>query len=64
MPKRTITIESPQGNVLSAQIEAELVDEFIHTVTNKGNSFRRRDESFQHALESAVTAALAKLIEG
>ena len=63
---RTITIESPPKNNLSVQIEADLVEKFVHTATNKGGSWRskNRKESFQHALESAVAVALFKFLEG
>ncbi|GAI16746.1 unnamed protein product [marine sediment metagenome] len=63
---RTITIESPPENTLSVQVEAGLVDRFVHTATDKGGSWRskRRKESFQDALESAVAVALAKFLEG
>lgn len=63
MAKRTITIESAHGNVLSAQIEEELVDKFIRQATDKKGSFRGRKESFQHALESALVAALSRFME-
>jgi len=64
--KRTITIESPSENTLSVQVEADLVDRFVHTATDKGGSWRSksRKESFQHALESAVAVALTKFLEG
>ena len=61
---RTITIESPPENILRVQVEADLVDRFVDTVTDKRGSFRSRKESFQHALESAVAGALAKFLEG
>jgi len=63
---RTITIESPPQNYLSIQIEADLVDKFVQTVTNKSGAWRskNRKESFQHALESAVAVALTKFLEG
>lgn len=65
MATRTITIESPPGNTLSVQVEADLVDRFVHTVTAKGGSWRSksRKASFQDALESAVAAALIKFLE-
>lgn len=63
---RTITIESPPENTLSVQVGADLVDKFVHTATDKGGSWRskRKKESFQDALESAVTVALTKFLEG
>lgn len=63
---RTITIESPPENILSVQVEAGLVDRFVHTTTDKGGSWRSksRKESFQDALESAVAVALTKFLEG
>ena len=62
MLKRTVTIESPQGNVLSAQVEADLVDKFV-TASQDKKRFKGKKESFQHALESAITAAMMKFIE-
>ena len=59
---RTITIESPPGNTLSVQVGADLVDRFVHTATDKHGSFRSKKETFQHALESAVAAALTKFL--
>ena len=63
---RTITIESPPENTLSVQVEADLVDRFVHTVTEKGGLWRskRKKETFQKALESAVAVALTKFLEG
>ena len=63
---RTITIESPPENTLSVQVEADLVDRFVHTVTEKGGPWRskRKKETFQKALESAVAVALSKFLEG
>jgi len=63
---RTITIESPQGNTLSVQIDADLVDRFVGTVTTKGGLWRskRKKETFQSALESAVAVALTKFLDG
>ena len=61
---RTNTIESPPKNTLSVQIEADLVDRFVHTVTYKGGPFRSKKESFQHSLEFAVAVALAKFLDG
>jgi cobalamin biosynthesis protein CbiD len=63
MPKRTVTIESPQGNTLRVQVEAEVVDKFVKAATDKRGSFRGKDETFQHAIESAVTVTLAKAAE-
>jgi len=60
---RTITIESPLKNILSVQVEADLVDRFVNTATKKGGSYRGSKESFQHALESAVVGAIAKFLE-
>ncbi|MBA7649163.1 hypothetical protein ES703_56957 [subsurface metagenome] len=61
---RTITIESPPENILSVQVEAGLVDRFVHTATDKGGPWRSKKETFQHALESAVAVALTKFLEG
>ena len=61
--RRTITIESGAENILSVQIEAELVDKFVRTATDKHGIFRSKKESFQHALESAVTGALDKFFK-
>jgi len=63
---RTITIESPPKNHLSVQIEETLVDKFVQAATNKGGSWRsrKRKETFQRALESAVAVALTKFLEG
>ena len=61
---RTITIESPPENTLSVQVGADLVDRFVHTVTDKRGPFRSKKETFQHALESAVAVALTKFLEG
>lgn len=63
--KRTITIESRLGNNLSVDIEAELVDRFVSTVTTKGGSWRskRKKETFQSSLESAVAVALTEFLE-
>ena len=63
--KRTITIESPPGNILSVEVEADLVDKFVHTATEKGGSWRskRKKETFQKSLESAVAVALNKFME-
>lgn len=63
MAKRTVTIESPQGNTLSVQVEADIVDKFVKTATDKAGPFRGRKQTFQKALESAVTAALIKFAE-
>ena len=61
---RTITIESPPGNTLSVQVEADLVDRFVHTATAKGGPWRSKSkkETFQHALESAIVVALTKFL--
>jgi len=61
---RTITIESPPENTLSVQVEADLVERFVNTVTYKGDLWRSKKESFQDALESAVAVALAEFLEG
>jgi hypothetical protein len=63
MSKRTVTIESPQGNTLRVQVEADIVDKFVKAATGKAGSFRSKGETFQHAIESAVTVALAKFTE-
>jgi len=63
MAKRTVTIESPQGNTLRLQVEADIVEKFLRAAQDK-ESFKGRKESFQHALESAVTVALTKFVEG
>ena len=63
MATRTITIETPPGNTLRVQVEADLVERFVSTVTDKRGSFRSKKESFQHALESAVASALARFLE-
>lgn len=59
MAKRTVTIESPQGNTLHVQVEADVVEKFLKAAQDK-KSFKGKKESFQHALESAVTVALIK----
>jgi hypothetical protein len=63
--KRAITIEVPPENTLSVQVEADLVDRFVDTVTRKGGLWRskRKKETFGRALESAVAVALTKFIE-
>ena len=61
---RTITIESPPENTLSVQVGADLVDRFVRTATDKRGPFRSKKESFQKALEGAVTGALIKFLEG
>ncbi len=63
MAKRTVTIESPQGNTLRVQVEADIVDKFVKAATDKAGPFRGKDETFQHAIESAVAAALARFTE-
>ena len=60
---RTITIESPPGNTLSVQIEADLVDQFVSKATAKGGYWRGMQESCEQALEGAVTAALLNFLE-
>ena len=60
---RTITIESPPGNTLRGQVGADLVDRFVHTATDKHGSFRSKNETFQHALESAIVEALTKFLK-
>jgi len=64
--RRTITIESRAENILSVQIEADLVDRFVGTVTTKGGLWRskRKKETFQSALESAVAVAWIKFLDG
>jgi len=59
---RTITIEAPSGKTLSVQVEADLVDRFFRTATDKRGPWRSEKESFQHALEGAVTGALIKFL--
>ena len=63
MVTRTVKIESPQGNTLRVQAEADIVEKFIKAAQDK-RSFRGTDESFQHPLESAVTVAFSKFTEG
>ena len=63
MAKRTVTIESPQGNTLRVQVEADIVDKFVKAATDKAGPFRGKDETFQHAIESAVAVALARFTE-
>ena len=63
MAKRMVTIESPQGNTLRVQAEADIVDKFVKAATDKIGSFRGKKETFQHAIESAVAVALAKFTE-
>jgi len=60
---RAVTIESPPGNTLSVQVVADLVDRFVQTATDKRGSWRGGKESFQQALEEAVTGALIKFLE-
>lgn len=62
MAKRTVTIESPQGNVLRVQVEADIVEKFVRAAQDK-ERFRGKKESFQHALESAVAVAFSKFTE-
>ena len=63
MATRTITIETPPGNTLRVQVEADLVKRFVSAATNKHGSFRSKKESFQDALESAVFSALTGFLE-
>lgn len=63
MLKRMITIESPRWNTLQIQIEADVVDKFVRAATGKKRTFRGRNETFQHAIESAVTVAFTKFTE-
>jgi hypothetical protein len=63
MLKRMITIESPQWNTLQIQVEADVVDKFVKAATGKKRTFRGRNETFQHAIESAVTVAFTKFAE-
>jgi len=60
---RTITIESPPENTLSVQVGADLVDRFVRTATDKHGPWRSKKDSFQHALDGAVKAALIKFLE-
>lgn len=60
---RTVTIEVPPGNTLRVQVEAGLVDRFVGMATDKRGSWRGTEESFQHALEGAVTGALIKFLK-
>jgi len=60
---RTITIESPPGNTLSVNVQADLVDQFVSKATVKGGYWRGMAESFEQALEGAVTAALLNFLE-
>lgn len=63
MEKRTVTIESPRGNILLVHLEPELVDNFVMAATKKAGFYRSKTESFQHAIESAVTTVMASFIE-
>ena len=63
MAKRMVTIESPQGNTLRVQVEADIVDKFVKAATDKAGPFRGKDETFQHAIELAVAVALARFTE-
>ncbi len=63
MLKRTVTIESPQGNTLRVQVEGDIIDKFVKAATDKAGLFRGKDETFQHAIESALGVALAKFAE-
>ena len=60
---RTITIESPTKTTLSVQVEADLVDRFVQTVSDKDGPWRSEEELFEHALEGAVTGALIRFLE-
>jgi hypothetical protein len=60
---RTVTIESPFGNMFSVQVEASLVDKFIRAATDKNGPYRSK-ESSQNALESAFAIAMSKFLEG
>ena len=62
MVKRTVTLESPEGNTLRVQVEADIVEKFLKAAKDK-RTFKGRKESFQHALESAVAVALSKFTE-
>jgi hypothetical protein len=62
-PKRMITIESPQWNTLMIQVEADVVDKFVKVATGKKRLFRGRNETFQHAIESAVTVAFTNFTD-
>jgi hypothetical protein len=61
--KRLITIESPRWNTLMIEIEADVVDKFVKAATGKKRLFRGRNETFQHAIESAVTVAFANFAD-
>ena len=61
--KRTITIESPPENILSVDVEADLVDRFVRTATDKDGPWRSKRKSFQDSLESAVAVALTRFLE-
>ena len=63
MAKRTVSIESPEGNTLRVQIESDVVVRFVSSATAKMGTFRGRDETFQHALESAVTTAFLEFVK-
>jgi hypothetical protein len=63
MSKRIITIESPHLNTLQVEVEADIVDKFVKAATDKAGTFRGGKETFQHAIESAVTVAFTKFTE-
>ncbi|MBI2858987.1 MAG: hypothetical protein HYX90_07905 [Chloroflexi bacterium] len=56
MAKRIVTIESPPGSTLHIEVEADVVDKFLKAAQDK-SSFKGRNETFHHALESAITVA-------
>lgn len=63
--RRTTTIELRPENILSAHVEADLVDRFVRSATDENGSWRskHKHESFEQALESAVRVALTMFIE-
>ncbi len=60
---RKVTIETQANLILSVQIRADLLEEFVSKATDKNGPFRGRRTTFQDALESAVTIAFAKFLE-
>ena len=60
--KRTVTIET-QVAILSVQIRAELLEEFVSKATDKHGPARGRHTTFGDALESAVEIAFANFLE-
>ena len=48
---------------ITLQVEADVVDKFVRAATGKKRTFRGRNETFQHAIESAVTVAFTKFTE-